>query len=99
MEEQKKEEPVLMNGMKEIKPMQEENGKLLLFTTKTCPNCVMAKQFLNGIEYEIVDAEEKVALVNEYGIMQAPTLIELKDGAVNKYVNASGIKGFVEGLK
>ena len=87
------------NGMKEIKPVQEEQQKLLLFTTKTCPNCVMAKQFLNGIEYEVIDAEEEIALTNEYGVMQAPTLIEIKDGVVKKYVSASGIKGFVEGLK
>ena len=87
------------NGMKEVKPVQEEQNRLLLFTTKTCPNCVMAKQFLNGIEYEVVDAEEETELTNAYGIMQAPTLIELKDGAVQKYVGASGIKGFVENLK
>ena len=87
------------NGMKEIKPAEEVQDKLLLFTTKTCPNCVIAKQFLTGIKYEVVDAEEEIALTNEYGIMQAPTLVEMKDGVVKKYVGASGIKGFVEGLK
>ena len=87
------------NGMKEIKPTEEVQNKLLLFTTKTCPNCVIAKQFLTGINYEVVDAEEEIALTNEYGIMQAPTLIEMKDGVVKKYVGASGIKGYVEGLK
>ncbi len=85
------------NGMKEIKPAEQD--KLLLFTTKTCPNCVIAKQFLTGIKYEVVDAEEEIALTNEYGIMQAPTLVEIKDGVVNKYVSASAIKGFVEKLK
>ena len=87
------------NGMKEIKPTEEVQDKLLLFTTKTCPNCVIAKQFLTGITYEVVDAEEEIALTNEYGIMQAPTLVEIKDGVVNKYVSASAIKGFVEKLK
>ena len=77
------------NGMKEIKPAEEEQDKLLLFTTKTCPNCVIAKQFLTGIKYEVVDAEEEIALTNEYGIMQAPTLVEIKDGVVNKYVSRS----------
>ena len=90
-------EAIYMNGMTEVVP-QQETGKLLLFTTKTCPNCRMAKEFLKGTEYEVVDAEERADLVNEYGIMQAPTLIELKNGEVHKYVNASGIKGFVEGM-
>ena len=35
----------------------------------------------------------------QYGVMQAPTLIEIKGDVVNKYVNASGIKGFVEGMR
>ena len=91
-------ESVPMNGMTELKPAAESTGKLLLFTTKTCPNCRIAKEFLKDVEYEVIDAEERVDLVNEYGIMQAPTLIELKDGEVRKYVNASGIKGFVEGM-
>ncbi len=92
------EESVHMNGMTELRPEAESTGKLLLFTTKTCPNCRIAKEFLKGVEYEVIDAEERADLVNQYGIMQAPTLIELKDGEVRKYVNASGIKGFVEGM-
>ena len=77
---------------------QDPAGKLLLFTTKTCPNCRIAREILKGMAYEVVDAEERIDLVNEYGIMQAPTLIELKNGEIRKYVNASGIKGFVEGM-
>jgi len=92
-------ENVHMNGMTELKPEAKENGKLLLFTTKTCPNCRIAKEMLKDVEYEVVDAEERVDLTNEYGIMQAPTLVELKDGEVRKYVNASNIKAFVEGMK
>ncbi len=92
-----KQENVHMNGMTEVVP-QKENGKLFLFTTKTCPNCRIAREILKGMEYEVVDAEERIDMVNEYGIMQAPTLIELRNGEVYKYVNASGIKGFVEGI-
>jgi len=88
-----------MNGMTELKPESKETGKLLLFTTKTCPNCRIAKELLKDVAYEVVDAEERVDLTNEYGIMQAPTLVELKDGDVRKYVNASNIKAFVEGMK
>ncbi|MBP3594325.1 MAG: ribonucleoside triphosphate reductase [Lachnospiraceae bacterium] len=88
-----------MNGMTELKPESKETGKLLLFTTKTCPNCRIAKELLKDVVYEVVDAEEQVELTNKYGIMQAPTLVELKDGEVRKYVNASNIKAFVEGMK
>ena len=88
-----------MNGMTELKPETKESGKLLLFTTKTCPNCRIAKEILKDVSYEVVDAEEQMNLTNEYGIMQAPTLVELKDGEVRKYVNASNIKAFVEGMK
>ena len=86
-----------MNGMTELKP-EEGTGKLLLFTTKTCPNCRIAKELLKDVAYEVVDAEEQVELTNQYGIMQAPTLVELKNGEVRKYVNASNIKAFVEGM-
>ena len=99
MEEKEQEQTAPMTGMKEIMPVQESNGRLLLFTTKTCPNCFIAKEFLKGMDYEIIDAEEERELVSEYGIMQAPTLVEVKDGEVHKYVNASAIKGFVESLK
>ena len=88
-----------MNGMTELKPESKSAGKLLLFTTKTCPNCRIAKEMLKDVAYEVVDAEERVDLTGEYGIMQAPTLVELKDGEVRKYVNASNIKAFVEGMK
>ncbi len=88
-----------MNGMTELKPESKEAGKLLLFTTKTCPNCRIAKELLKDVAYEVVDAEEQVELTNKYGIMQAPTLVELKGGEVRKYVNASNIKAFVEGMK
>ena len=86
-----------MNGMTELKP-EEGTGKLYLFTTKTCPNCRIAKELLKDVTYEVVDAEERVDLTTEYGIMQAPTLVELKNGEVKKYVNASNIKAFVEGM-
>ena len=54
-----------------------EEGKVLLFTTKTCPNCKLAKDSLEkaNISYEVVDAGENEELVRKYGVMQAPTLI------------------------
>lgn len=67
-----------------------------LFTTKTCPNCKMAKEFLKDVDYQVVDAEENPDLTGKFGIMQAPTLVVVKDGQIKKYVNASNIKKFTE---
>jgi ribonucleoside-triphosphate reductase len=72
-----------------------EDG-LYLFTTKTCPNCHVAKEYLKNMTFAIVDAEENADLTREFSIMQAPTLLEIKDGMAKKYVNASNIKRFAE---
>ena len=69
-----------------------------LFTTKTCPNCRIAKEMLKGEPYEVVEAEENQELVSQFGVMQAPTLIVLHNGEVDKYVNASNIKRYVDRL-
>lgn len=69
---------------------------LYLFTTKTCPNCHMVKEYLKNLSYILIDAEENPDLAKEYNIMQAPTLVVIKDGHPNKYVNASNIKRFTE---
>ncbi|WP_320953021.1 glutaredoxin family protein, partial [Enterocloster bolteae] len=65
-------------------------------TTKTCPNCVSAKEFLKGQDYQIIDAEERPDLAEKFGIMQAPTLVIVSDGIVQKFANASNIRRFVE---
>ncbi len=72
-----------------------EDG-LYLFTTKTCPNCHTAKEYLKNTTFAIIDAEENADLAREFHIMQAPTLVEIRDGVVKKYVNASNIKRFVD---
>ena len=72
--------------------------QILLFTTKTCPNCRIAGAILNqaGVAFDKVDAEEHVDLVNAYGVRQAPTLIVVKGNEFQKYNNASEIKKFAE---
>ena len=69
---------------------------LFLFTTRTCPNCKIAKNELEkaGLAYQLMDVSEHMDLVNQYGIQQAPTLIVRHGGAVEKLVNASAIKKF-----
>ena len=80
----------------EIKPME---GVKYLFTTKTCPNCRMAKEMLKGEAVQIIDAEENPELVKKYGIMQAPTLVIVDGARTKKYVNASNIKKYVDTAK
>lgn len=72
------------------------NGIKYLFTTKTCPNCKIAKEYLSDEEYELIDAEENIELAQKYGVMQAPTLIVVNDDKMQKYVNTSNIKKYVE---
>lgn len=54
----------------------------------------MAKTMLEkaNIDYEIVDAQEHADLVEKYGVKQAPTLIVIQEGKVEKLANASNIK-------
>ena len=80
----------------EIKPVESVK---YLFTTKTCPNCKIAKEILKGEDYQIIDAEENQDLVRKYGIMQAPTLVVTDGTKAKKYVNASNIKKYVADVK
>lgn len=75
---------------------QKMRDGLYLFTTKTCPNCNIAKEYLKGMTYTVVDAEENADIVREYGILQAPTLLDIRNGIVTKHTNASNIKKFAE---
>ena len=76
-----------------------DTGKPMLFTTKTCPNCRLAKEFLKGIDYTLIDAEENMELASEYGVMQAPTLVVVNGQSRQKYVNVSDIKKYTDFLK
>ena len=85
----------------ESAPASPACGEALLFTTKTCPNCAVAKRMLAeaGIGYRTVDAEENAELVERYGVMQAPTLIVPGENGVAKYANASNIGKYAESVK
>ncbi len=84
--------------MDEIAATHTRQNGAYLFTTKTCPNCSAAKTYLKDFPYVLVDAEENPELTREYGVMQAPTLVVIKDGQHKKYANASNIKSFTEEL-
>ena len=89
-QKEEKKEDVILNS--------NNNSKRLLFTTKTCPNCKTVKDILNKQElpYEVIDAEENANLCDEYGIMQAPTLVVVNDDkSYQTYANASNIIKYV----
>ena len=77
-----------------------QNGaeSLLLFTTKTCPNCRVADALLkqSGLQFTKVDAEEQADLTRRYGVKQAPTLVALHGGKAELIQNASNIKQYIE---
>ncbi len=79
----------------------ENENKIMLFGTKTCPNCKMAIKLLDKakVDYKYIDAEENVDLTKEYDVKQAPTLVILTDGKTEKIANLSNIKKHIEEFK
>ena len=88
----------------EVKEQVKQNkheDRIVLFGTSVCPNCKMAKEFLNKkeIEFEWVNAEENPEFTKEVGVKQAPTLVVFKDNNIEKIPNLSNIKKFTEEYK
>ena len=81
----------------DVKVEQPQNIKYL-FTTKTCPNCKLVKEYLKNVPYVTIDAEENMELARRYGVMQAPTLVVVNGDSHKKYVNVSNIKKYVDQL-
>ena len=70
---------------------------IMLFTTATCPNCKIACSLLDraGIIFEKKLANENAELATSLGIKQAPTLVVIENGTVNKYTGVSEIKRYI----
>ncbi|HIZ43323.1 MAG TPA: ribonucleoside triphosphate reductase [Firmicutes bacterium] len=81
----------------EGKPAGKAAGELLLFTTRTCPNCRQAEQLLKkaGMDYQKVVAEEKPDMASRYEIRQAPTLVADRDGGAVKLVGLGSVRQFI----
>ena len=84
----------------EEKASNESLNEILLFATKTCPNCKMAKMLLDkaGIHYTVIDAEENKEKTLQYKVNKAPTLIVPNDNGYDVFENASNIKGYIESI-
>ncbi len=82
----------------DVRIEETRNGQVTakyLFTTETCPNCKIAKQMLEGEDYELVDAEKNPELARKFGVMQAPTLIVIngEDEEICQCVQYPEIRG------
>ncbi len=72
-------------------------GTKLLFTTKTCPNCPIAKKMLEdkGVAYTAILAEEAQDMVAMFGISQAPTLVVVGESGNEIYAGNAQIKAYL----
>ena len=86
---------VTVEGHVEQKPPA---GELLLFATRTCPNCAQAERLLEeaGIPFRKVLAEEEPDLAVRYGVRQAPTLVADGGQAPVKVVGLGNVRKFIE---
>ena len=77
-----------------------ETGGIMLFSTKTCPNCKMSKMMLDkaGVKYTVIDAEDNKEVTVNFGVKKAPTLLVPTESGFERYENASNIKKYVESL-
>lgn len=75
-------------------PQLPKDSKIYLFTTPTCPNCIIAKEMLknSNIDYEMINAVENLNLAKEYGVVQAPTLVSISENHIVKFAGISDIK-------
>ena len=91
----------VVGSKEEMETPAPQSAEILLFATKTCPDCKMAKMLLDNanIKYTVVDAEENIEKSKAFNIRKAPTLIVPKvEGGYDVFENASNIKGYIEGL-
>ena len=77
--------------------MNVQDADIMLFTTKTCPNCKIADSLLKkaNIAFNKVDAEDNAELSKKLGIRQAPTLVVKHGDEFETITNVSNIKKFI----
>lgn len=79
----------------DIDPDVSVSNKVMLFTTKHCPNCPRAKSEIEGlINYELVDAEENIETTRKYGIRSVPSLVVEESSGYRTYTGISDIIKF-----
>ena len=78
----------------------EAQVEVMLFASRTCPNCKRAAEHLDraGITYKKIICEENEAEAAKYGIRLAPTLIVKRGDEIEKYANASNIIKYIDSV-
>ncbi len=68
-----------------------------LFVSATCPNCKIAHTMLDkaGYKYNELLASDNAELATALGIKQAPTLVVVSGGKVEKYAGVGAIKAIL----
>ena len=91
----KKEEPTACEPAPAVKA--DFGGKVIMFATKTCPNCAAATKMLQaeGIEFEKHYVEDEKELATSLGLKTAPTLIVGDD----RYTGVPGVRDFIKKVK
>ena len=87
----------IKNEEKEVEQLVLQEG-IYLFTTETCPNCRMAKNFLAqaNVEYNEVLATENVELTKSLNITSAPSLVVVSKEGLEVVENVSNIRRYIE---
>ncbi len=73
--------------------------RVILFATTTCPNCKMAKVFLDkaGIGYEVIFADKDPESAKAFGVRVAPTLVVMHENEVVESIsNLSNIRKYID---
>ena len=95
----KKEAPAIVCEEAPVAEAKAE-GKAILFSRVTCPNCRVAEAQLNkaGVAYEKIIADQNLDLCRQYGIKGAPTLV-ITDGVNHtSYYSVPEIKKYIANL-
>ncbi len=75
--------------------------QLLLFATRTCPNCKIAMSLFEkaGIKVEKLIVDENLELAKSFDLKMAPTLIVTDGESYEKYAGVQEIKTYINSVK
>ena len=74
---------------------------IYLFKTPTCPKCKIAVPKLQtaGVVFKELNAYENEEIAIALGIKQAPTLVVIDNGNVEKYADLQGVMEYIDTIK
>lgn len=75
----------------------DKGTSIVLFTTTTCPNCRLVEKLLDskGVEYEVVNVNERPELADKYDVMTAPSMLVKEADDYHIYGGLSEIRSFL----